>query len=670
VPLVKTDAASLKTTLIESAVNTWHYDLGQKWANYSSYRYYDRTPDGKLFQVDPGTGQPTKNSLQSGCSGGGDYSETNVQEEGVDEADLVKTDGKNLYLLNYDRLIIMSALPAKDAHILSTTDIEGGAMGMYLQGNLVTVLSGTSRTIGDCPGYDSKTELADGQTCTSVQTIGQVKVTVFDVSNPATPRIVKETKLDGGLNTSRVIDGKLYLVLNNHPTLPAPRATFRINPPLPPDWNGKTQDNGASIETPGYDDWGDKKYLQQVGSYWDYESEASYRKRLGAIPLDQLAPSYTSSTPGGKSLTGTLLDPAKGYSGPGSSDGYGYWSMTSIVALDPADGKAGISASAAIDGPTGEIYVARGSLYMATTTYETPMGRWIGERRTDLYKFSLSDKAINLVASGEAPGSILDSFAMDEQDGRLRIATTSGAANEQSNNILVLQQHGQSLQVDGSLTGLALGENIRSARFDVDRGYIVTFLQRDPLFVIELRDPLKPKVSGSLEIPGFSSYLQPIGDEHLLGVGENANENGWRTGLQVSLFDVSDPKNPTRPANFFFNTDHPFDWTESIAESDHHAFAYFPQQGILALPVSAYTDNGYHTSDYILRIGKSDITLIGKVAADGYANRNVRIGENLYAISSREVKIVQLSNPQNQLADIPLPPSPQDDGYSYPVDTV
>ena len=664
VPLTKPDLSTLKNNLIGSATDQWWYELDRKQTNYNSYRYYDRSADGKLFQVDPDTGEPTTtgNTLLSGCSGGGDYSETNVQEEGVDEADLVKTDGKNLYLLDNNRLVIMNAVPAKDAHILSTTDIEGYASGIYLNDKFLTVLSRTDRSLGDCSIYDTPIDTADGKICTTVQSIEQVKVTVFDVSNAAAPLIVEETKLDGSLNTSRIIDGKLYLVLNNRPTVPAPRATFHVEAPLPPDWNGKAEQYGAEPGVPGYVERGDKKYIQQVGSYWEYETEDAYRKRLLAMPLDQLAPSYTSTTPGGKSLTGTLLDPNTVYAGP-VSQGYHYWNMTSVVSLDPADHKAGIGSSAAIAGPTGEIYVSRGNLYLAASTYEAPMGDWLGEQRTDLYKFSLSQKGIDLVASGQAPGRVIDSFAMDEQDGRLRIATTSGASNELSNNIFVLQQHGQTLQVDGSLTGLAFTEDIRSARFDGDRGYLVTFFRKDPLFVIDLSDPLNPKVSGKLEIPGYSSYLQPIAGQRVIGIGQNANENGWETGLQVSLFDISDPKNPIRSANFLFQTDESFDWSESIAQSDHHAFAFFPQQGILALPVSTWNVNGYESTAYILRIGKSDITLIGKVAENGSATRNVRIGENLYAISSKEVKIVQLSNPQNQLATVALPPSPDDDAY-------
>jgi uncharacterized secreted protein with C-terminal beta-propeller domain len=668
VPLVKNDAAKLKASLIDAAVGNWQNTLGDQRVLDQANRYYDRGADGKLFEVDPATGKPSQNSLLGGCSGGGDYSETNIQEEGVDEADVVKTDGQNIYLLDDNHLIIMSALPAKDSHILSTTDIEGQPTGLYLKGNLLTVLSRTSRSIGDCPGYYDDVKIVDGQTCIAVQSIDQVKVTVFDVSKPQAPAVVEDNLLDGSLNTSRVIDGKLYLVLYNYATMPAPKATYHLVPPLAPDWNGQTRDYGADITTPGYihrySNLGDKAYLEQVGGYLEYESEASYRKRLSAMSLDELAPSYTSSVPGAQPISGNLLNPNTVYSGPTSSDSYDYWRMSSVVAIDTGDRKGGIESSAAVTGVSGDnIYVSRNSAYLAASTYETPMGDWQGEYRTDLYKFDLSPKGINLVASGAAPGSIIDSFAMDEKDGRLRIATTSGTWSERSGNVFVMEQHGQSLQIAGGLSDLGVQESVRSARFDGDRGYIVTFLRQDPLFVIDLSNPIQPKLSGELEIPGFSSYLHPIDDHRIIGVGQNATAEGWRNGLQVSLFDVSDPAHPTRPANFLFQTDEMFDWTESIAQNDHHAFAYFPQQGILALPVSAVTSNGYESTVYLLRIGKDDITLVGKVPQKGFASRNVRIGGNLYAISSDEVKIVELANPQNQIADVQLPGPPADTTY-------
>jgi uncharacterized secreted protein with C-terminal beta-propeller domain len=232
---------------------------------------------------------------------------------------------------------------------------------------------------------------------------------------------------------------------------------------------------------------------------------------------------------------------------------------------------------------------------------------------------------------------------------------------------MVLGQKGDALEVEGGLTGLASSEQIYSARFEGDRGYLVTFRQVDPLFVIDLSDPINPQVKGELKVPGFSSYLNPVDDHLIIGVGQNAGDTGRRLGLQVSLFDVADSANPTRLQNFAFAPNDEYDWTSSIAESDHHAFAWFPQQQILAIPVSHNSWNGYEAMTYVLKITRSGITLIGTVSQSGYAVRNVRIGSHLYSISSNSIKVVDLDNPASEIATVSLPPGPSDYDNIYPI---
>ncbi|HEV8291854.1 MAG TPA: beta-propeller domain-containing protein, partial [Tepidisphaeraceae bacterium] len=620
----KADAATLKASLIDAAVRQWQYRLGDQDVPYWAYRFYDRSSDGKLFQIDPETGQPTKNSLLGGGCSGGDYSQTNIQEQGVDEADQVKTDGQNIYLLDDNRLIIMAASPAADSHIISTTDIAGQAIGLYLDRNFLTVLSQGEKTVGNCPGDSSNEGLKDGDACEASQTIFQSRVTVYDVSDPAAPVVVEENTFDGSIATSRSIDGKLYLMLNNSFNAPSPKAVWHEEPPLDPDWNDDTNDWTVAPGIPAWRDYGDKEYLVQASGYFEYETEKSYRKRLQAMPLEKFSPGYTSTNSTAPAVSGELLNPATVYLGPDFPNGYGDRWMSSIVSVDPTDGKLGIGSSAAIVGSSGLAYISRDSLYLASNREDTTIEGMGSEDRTDLYKFQLGEKNINLVASGQAPGSVLNEFSMDEEAGRLRIATTSGRWDDASNNVMVLAQDGDALRVQGGLTGLASSERIYSARFEGDRGYLVTFRQVDPLFVIDLADPINPKVAGELKVPGFSSYLNPIDDHLIIGVGQDAGETGRRLGLQVSLFDVADSSNPARLQNFTFAPKENFDWTSSIAESDHHAFSWFPAQQTLAIPVSHNGDRGYEAMTYVLKITRAGITLVGTVSQPGYAVRNVR----------------------------------------------
>jgi uncharacterized secreted protein with C-terminal beta-propeller domain len=654
-PLVrKKDPAQLKSWLIDEAVKRWKETLGTTMTPYFERRYYDRGTDGKLKLT---TLEPEPPTCWDGiCGPPIDYSHTNIQEQGVDEADQVKTDGLNLYLLNDNKLVIIDAAPAAQSHAISTTAIEGQTLGLYLDGKFVTVLSRLEDASEACPGYRDHVDLRDGQGCAVADSTAQVKVTVLDVGNPAAPKVVEATRLDGYLSTSREIGGRLYLVIGNSLDLPAPIGAWHDEPQLAANWSGQVSFNVASSPgKPASAQIDGKTYIEQVTGHFSYETEAQYRARLQRMPLDQLGPRYTSSrsTPD-RAVAGGLINANSFYTGIDGRDTYGYWSMSSVVLLDPTDGKPGIKSSSSVLGAEGLAYVSPDSLYLVVSRYETPMGDWLGELKTDLYKFHLGSDDVDLVASGQAPGTVLNPFSMDEEAGRLRIATTSERSDGSSNNVLVLEQQGKALQVKGGLTGLGFDERIYSARFEGDRGYLITFRQVDPLFVIDLSNPVKPAVAGELKIPGYSSYLHAIAENLIIGVGQNVNDAGQRTGLQVSLFDVSNPKNPRRVANYDLNPQDTLHWSGSIAEMDPHAFAYFPRQGVLALPVSHSVGGTFESSMEVLKIARSGITLLGSVPQRGSGERNVQISDFLYTIGSAGVKVVELLRPSHQVAEVPL----------------
>jgi hypothetical protein len=191
------------------------------------------------------------------------------------------------------------------------------------------------------------------------------------------------------------------------------------------------------------------------------------------------------------------------------------------------------------------------------------------------------------VASGAVPGRLLNQFAMSENNGDLRVATTTDGWNfgEQSeSSVYVLRPNGESLDVIGSVGGLGKTEQIRAVRFLGDTAYVVTFRQTDPLYVIDLSDPTNPALDGELKIPGYSAYLHPVGEGLLLGVGQDATDSGQTLGTQLSLFDVSDPTNPQLIDTLPIGGSSDVEW-------DHKAFLYWPEDGTIVLPVSPGWNN-------------------------------------------------------------------------------
>ena len=194
---------------------------------------------------------------------------------------------------------------------------------------------------------------------------------------------------------------------------------------------------------------------------------------------------------------------------------------------------------------------------------------------TTIHRFDATDPlSVEYTGSGEVAGWLYSQWAMSEHDGVLRVASTTQSpfwgfrqASSQS-LVTVLEPREGSLEAIGVVSGLGIDEQIYAVRFVGDAGYVVTFRQTDPLYVIDLSEPSAPRVAGELKIPGYSAYLHPIGDSLLVGVGQDADLNGQVKGTQVAVFDVSDPFNPRQVDKLTLPGAY------SQAEWDHHAFLY------------------------------------------------------------------------------------------------
>lgn len=245
--------------------------------------------------------------------------------------------------------------------------------------------------------------------------------------------------------------------------------------------------------------------------------------------------------------------------------------FTTIVAMNIQNSTEEPNHKTIMTGGASAMYVSMNNIYISYPAAD----------KTSLYRIHVEDSTITPQAQGEVPGSILNQFSMDEYNNYFRVATTTWTET-QKNNVYVLNLN---LTMVGNLTDLAPGEHIYSARFMGNKCYLVTFVKIDPLFVIDLSDPTNPIVLGELKIPGYSDYLHPYDENHLIGVGKHTVEAdqgffAWYQGVKIALFDVSNVSNPTQIANYTIGDR----GSDSPVLRDHKAFLFDRQRNLLVIP--------------------------------------------------------------------------------------
>jgi hypothetical protein len=449
------------------------------------------------------------------------YSTTNTQEVGVDEGDIVETDGRYVYTAANETLRIVEV---SGARLVASPELPAGSHQMILDGNRLLVAT-QSWTTGE-----------------------DTAVSVFDVSDPTSPQLLRRSHLEGRLVASRAADGTVRLVLSNSlaARLPFVRPeTFGL------DERGALERNRQIIAESTVQDW--------LPRLFDEAGDGTFGPMQPALDC-------------------TTVAAPRDFSGLGVS-----W----IASID-LDGEAAPVGSAGIVSNGETVYASPTSLYVATVPWD-----WyhpVDDQRqqpddappTMIHAFSLGDGTdAAYLASGDVPGVLLNQFAMSEHEGVLRVASTTEDWNTGASEsaVYALRRSGDTLERISEVTGLGKGERIYAVRFLGPTGYVVTFRQIDPLYVLDLSNPEAPVLQGELKIPGYSAYLHPVGDGLLLGVGQDATDEGRALGTQLSLFDVSDPTSPQRVATLPIGG-----WSE--VEWDHKAFLYWPADGTIVLPVS------------------------------------------------------------------------------------
>jgi len=431
-----------------------------------------------------------------------DYATTNIQVAGVDEADIVKTDGEYIYLVSGNRTIIVKAYPPEQAQVLSEIELEGTIAGIFINGDRLVVFEDETPYY---PYYDGIRLGPTGEIPIAYYTSPKTFIKVYDISDRENPQLQRELSADGQYISSRMIGDYAYVVVNE----PVYEEDDEIN--LPRIYSG-----GQETEIPATD-----IYYSDVADY--------------------------------------------------------YYMYTTIIAINIQDDNQEPTYETILLGASSNLYVSMSNIYLTFPVW----GRDVGDsQRTAIHRIHIQGSAMNYTASGEVPGMVLNQFSMDEYDGYFRVATTTRDETSR-NNVYVLNM---ALNVTGSLEDLARGETIYSARFMGERGYLVTFKQVDPLFVIDLKNPYDPEVLGYLKVTGYSDYLHPYDENHIIGIGKettDAGEFAWYQGVKISLFDVTDVSNPREISKLEIGdrgTDSPVLW-------DHKAFLFDKARNLLVMPI-------------------------------------------------------------------------------------
>jgi inhibitor of cysteine peptidase len=558
-------------------------------------------------------------------AGAQQHSGTNVQVEGVDEADLVKNDGNYVYAISGNTVFIVAAYPAREARVVSRIDFDRGTAPseMFIRGDRLVVIGAN--------GYDSSPEPLKEDV--PPRRAGTTFIKVFDISNREKPALARTIDYEGSYSTARMIDGNVHVVLASYP-------------------------------------------------YY-----ALYQKK--GVKPDDVIPAYRDQA-GGAYAGGMAarFAPACDYHQIEVVDPERFTSFLSIVSLS-LDGVGGGLNKKVIAGYSDAVYASTGNLYVASADYRYYGGWGAGggeQATTTVYKFAFDGPRATYLASGRVPGTILNQFSMDESGGFFRIATTRGhvsrEGSDSTNNVYVLDP---GMKTAGRLEGLAPGEKIYSVRFMGARAYLVTFKKVDPLFVLDLADPGAPRVLGELKIPGYSDYLHPYDETHIIGVGKNTveaqpEEGGnfaWYQGMKIAIFDVSDVANPREMHKVEIGDR----GTDSDALTDHKAFLFDRSKNLLVLPVQlaeltpeqkasagakandygTFTFQGAYVYDVSLEGGfqlKGRVTHsdpgagAGNDQERGYGyygspdsvRRALYIGDNLYTVSEARIKVNRLDD--------------------------
>ncbi|GLZ80479.1 hypothetical protein Afil01_52860 [Actinorhabdospora filicis] len=544
-----------------------------------------------LMRGPEGTADSAPMSKEAAGAAAADHSTTNVQEAGIDEPDLVKTDGKRVLAIKDWSLRVIDAAThtlVKDIP-LSTPDTANAApTGMLLSGDRVLVFARTGGNVI----YDGPSKDGFGYNGTTVVSVDLVSGTVTG-----------SYAFEGGEVDARQYGTTARLVVSSQPYLRFPEP----------------------LKSPS-------------------ESAARNRALVASSTIEDWLPRYHVTA-----ADGTVVKGRVDCSSMRHAFSYSAMSMLTVLTFDmTAPLGDGAPVTIVADGQT--VYGSPSALYVANDRRSLPTAT--PAEGTEIYRFDVSQPGPPVYASsGTVPGYVLNQYSMSEFEGYLRVAATKDPVNWDSgkksqSGVYVLKQDGTSLVTVGAVEGLGKGERIYGVRYVGATAYVVTFRQTDPLYVVDLSVPAAPKVSGELKITGYSAYLHPVGPGRLIGVGQEATTGGQRTGAQVSLFDVSNPAAPAKLDGYVV------EGAYSDVEYDPHAFLYWEPARLLVVPMGPgwrFDGADAQGGALLLRVDDGKLTKVGVVrheSADLYGGtitRSLVIGETLWTYSAAGIEVTDLT---------------------------
>ncbi len=515
-----------------------------------------------------------------------DFSKTNVQVEGVDEADIVKTDGNFIYYLTNSALTITDVNSVKLVSKVEFDNKEFEPQEIFLKDNKIVIIGITNRETEEKNIANTELYYPTNETYTVAK--------IYNIDDRENPKLERTVEIEGYYLSSRMIGDNVYLISNKY-----------IYAYLCKDYKQSQLDEEEF--KPQYIDTATGEEIKSIGFdciYYIPEFEDTNYLNIAAFNITNNEPANITS-----------------YLGGGS-----------------------------------QVYSSATNLYITRTKYNYDDG---SEINTEIYKFNLKDATCTFSKTGKVPGSVLNQFSMDEKDGYFRIATTdstSWSSESNTNNLYVLNEN---LEIVGKVEGLAPGERIYSVRFMGNRAYMVTFVQTDPLFVIDLSDPTNPTVLGELKIPGYSKYLHPYDETHLIGFGENTKVVNYgygdqvvTDGMKIALFDVTDPNNPTE----MYSVNIGEEGTYSELLNNHKALLFSKEKNIIAFPISITgedyevtfqgaivyglsLENGFEEKGRITNIEND----INKYYPRNSIQRIIYINDTLYTLSRNLIKATDMN---------------------------
>jgi uncharacterized secreted protein with C-terminal beta-propeller domain len=600
----------------------------------------------------------TSDGSPAGGSGPGYYTRTNNQVVGVDEADRVKTDGKYIYTIHGRQVVIVKSWPARSTQVVARYEVgkRSTPHQLFINGDRLVVFSRSYVRLGLTSRPPTTRHGRRHRPYPRYRNRYMTKVTVLDIKDRKKPKLIANIDVEGSMLRARMIGRNVYLVSNFR--FGVPQAIWTVLRKY-----NRYRYGGMTTAA-----------LAQLRS--------DIRRAVTTLPLSQLMPVIRFEHQPGVYTVRPLL---------GCSDLYLPTTgiQSNLLTLTRINTHGGPVHATGVMASGMKVYASKTSLYTAASATNPRNPRQSG---TAIHKFDLGSKegAPRFAASGWVPGNLLNQFSMDEHKGHLRVAVTErgyvgkvpwrrwrrwrGRSWTTSSAVFVLKQKGEALCTVGAVRGLAPNERIYAARMMGDKGYLVTFRRTDPLYTLDLSEPTEPTVKGELKIPGFSSYIHPLGKNKLLTVGQNADASGRVLGAHLQIFDVSDLSNPRRTAHYELTTGR--GTSRSAAQWDHHAFTYNARKNILALPLTVYRyhAHGGHFNGLVLvkvnpdatgdtstgfreigAIDHSDLAQRAACARSPYhcnrpvynfwnvpISRSLFIDEHLYTLSTQGLKVNKL----------------------------